>query len=98
MAPRPLLGVIVDRPLRAALGAGPAHPLSVADHHVDLLIGHRQIHALHLPGRLDPQQQPVEPHIAHRYLPGFSDDAQDRNPSARFCRRATPPRTPPPAG
>ena len=99
VTPRPLLGMIKARQLRAALRTRPAHPLGVANHHVDPLLAHRQLDLLHLPRRLDPQKLPVELHIAHRHLPVLSGPRPWQDMTGhprRCCRRTTPfPRSPP---
>lgn len=60
MAPRAPLGVVADRQLSAAFRAGPTHPHTMADKHIDPLLADRQIDPLHLPRRLNPQKLPLK--------------------------------------
>ena len=65
MPPNARLSVIVKGELAPAVGAGKAHPLGMAEPHIDSLLGQGKFHPCHQPRRLQTEQVPVEFDVAH---------------------------------
>ena len=69
MPPRPFRRVVVDRQLRPACRAGPAHTVGVPGPHIDAFFRHRQVDAGHRPRRRQPEDLAVQFDIAHSSHP-----------------------------
>ena len=65
MPPSPLLGVVVDRQLPLAVRAREPRPARMPDPHVHPPAGGRQLDAINLPRRDQPQQMAVQLGVAH---------------------------------
>ena len=76
MPPRPFRRVVVDRQLRPARRAGPAHAVGVPGPHIHPLFRHRQVDSRDRPRRLQPEDTAVQFDIAHGSQP-------PREPSCR---------------